>query len=99
MFIANYNKGEKRLKLIFDYQLSIVEQIKTITGRKYSRTLKTWHIPYAIKQSTDLRYIQKILGHNNIKITTIYTKVSKKALNKIRRPLDKIFSDFDTLPP
>ncbi|TDG34797.1 integrase [Pedobacter changchengzhani] len=45
---------------------------------------------HLLEQGTDISYIQKLLGHNNIKTTLIYAKVSIKDLKKIESPLDKI---------
>jgi len=44
-----------------------------------------------LEQGTDLRYIQELLGHNSSKITEIYNHVSKKAIDKIRNPIDDFF--------
>ncbi len=41
-----------------------------------------------LENSTDLRYIQEVLGHTSSK-TEIYTHVSKKSLGKIVNPLDQ----------
>lgn len=43
-----------------------------------------------LEQGTDCRFIQKMLGHNNIKTTMIYTSVSNEALTKIKSPLSKV---------
>jgi integrase/recombinase XerD len=43
-----------------------------------------------LEQGTDCRFIQKMLGHSNIKTTMIYTQVSNEALTKIRSPLSKV---------
>jgi len=38
----------------------------------------------------DLRIIQKLLGHSDIKTTQIYLKVSNASIKNIRSPLDNI---------
>jgi len=48
-----------------------------------------------LEQGTDLRYIQELLGHNSSKITEIYTHVSKKAIAKIKNPVDDFFNKGD----
>ena len=53
-------------------------------------TLRYSFVIYCLEQGTDLRYIQKLLGHNNVKTTERYTYVSKKHLQNIKSPLDRI---------
>ncbi len=39
---------------------------------------------------TDISFIQKLLGHNNISTTLIYTQVSRSDIGKIISPLDRM---------
>lgn len=43
---------------------------------------------HLLEQGTDIRYIQKLLGHEQLTTTQIYTKVSNAEINKIKSPLD-----------
>jgi len=39
---------------------------------------------------TDMFFIQKLLGHKDIKTTEIYAKVSNRQLGNIKSPLDDL---------
>ncbi len=45
---------------------------------------------HLLKSEADLQYIQELLGHNNSKITVIYTHGSMKSPGKIKSMLDSI---------
>ena len=49
--------------------------------------------PYAKhlhEAGVDIRYIQELLGHDDIRTTAKYTKVSKVNLRNVRSPLDEL---------
>jgi integrase/recombinase XerD len=43
---------------------------------------------HLLENGTDIKFIQELLGHNDIKTTLRYTHVSKKSLANIKSPLD-----------
>ncbi|MBD3273280.1 tyrosine-type recombinase/integrase [Candidatus Dependentiae bacterium] len=45
---------------------------------------------HLLESGTDIRVIQKLLGHNSIKTTSIYAHVANKEISKIISPLDTI---------
>jgi integrase/recombinase XerD len=53
-------------------------------------SLRHSYATHLLENVTDIRYIQQLLGHNDIKTTLRYTHVSKKEIGKIESPLDKI---------
>jgi len=40
------HRGEKRIKLILPYRHDNIERVKQISGRRWSKTKKCWHLPY-----------------------------------------------------
>src|SRR3989339_591167 len=43
---------------------------------------------HLLENGTDVRYVQKLLGHNNIRTTQIYTQVTNPAIKNIKSPLE-----------
>jgi len=53
-------------------------------------TLRHCFATHLMDGGLDSRYIQKLLGHKDIKTTLIYTHVTNRSLNQITSPLDQI---------
>lgn len=58
-------------------------------------SLRHSYATHLLENGTDIKYIQELLGHNDIKTTLRYTHVSKKELGKIESPLDKIMRKIE----
>ncbi len=102
--LRDYYKEYKPEKYLFEGQnggkyspTSVVNVLKKAAVKAGIRKLVTPHMlrhsfaTHLLEQGTDLRYIQVLLGHNSSKTTEIYTHVSKKAIDKIRNPVDDFF--------
>lgn len=86
------HKGENRVKLIFEYDVEIMDLLYTIEGSKWSATLRCWHIPKTKNYFNDLKVVFKdkanIIDHTRNNVPLIKTELDighKEALQKYRR--------------
>ena len=61
-----------------------------IKKKASTHTLRHCFGTHLLENGTDIRYIQMLMGHSNIKTTEIYTHMTTKGFDKIENPLDKL---------
>ncbi len=66
-----------------------------IDKRVTSHTLRHSFATHLLEAGTNIRVVQKLLGHADVKTTEIYTHVLQQNLSDVVSPLEKIFSDLN----
>lgn len=61
-----------------------------VKGHIHAHLLRHSFATHSLEQGTDISYIQKLLGHNCIKTTLIYTHVSKQTIANIPSPIAQL---------
>jgi integrase/recombinase XerD len=83
------------VRWIFLLKFSTEMLIRTMNGTLKKYLGENYHIHQLrhscftnlLESGTDLRLIQKIAGHTNVKTTEIYTHVSNQMLSKVKLPI------------
>jgi len=86
-FVFTSNRGGKltttSLQKMFRKSLQKADIKKSATFHSLRHSFAT----HLLENGTDVRYVQKLLGHANIRTTQIYTQVTNPKLKNIKSPL------------
>lgn len=86
-FVFDSNRGGKltttSLQKMFRKSLAKTKIKKTATFHSLRHSFAT----HLLENGVDVRYVQELLGHANIRTTQIYTKVTNPQLKNIKSPL------------
>ncbi|MEA3329560.1 MAG: tyrosine-type recombinase/integrase [Nanoarchaeota archaeon] len=89
-FLFFSNRGGKLTTATIQAILKSASKKAGIKKRVYPHLLRHSFATHLLEQGTDLRIIQKLLGHSDIKTTQIYTQISQASIKNIRSPLDNL---------
>jgi len=87
-FLFEGQSGNEYTAVSFNQLLKRATKKAKINKQFSSHALRHSYATHLLEQGTDVRVIQKLLGHNSIKTTMIYTQVADANILGVKSPLD-----------
>jgi len=89
-YLFESNRGGKLTTSTVQAILKKAAKKAGIRKRVYPHLLRHSFATHLLESGTDLRIIQKLLGHSSVKTTQIYTQISQASIKNIKSPLDSL---------
>ena len=80
------SRGEKTIQAI----VKKASEKAKIEKNVHPHTLRHSFATHLLENGVDIRVIQKLLGHSDIKTTQIYLRISNQSIKNVMSPLDNI---------
>lgn len=87
-YLFEGQKGDRYSSSSFNKLLQAAAKRARINKNITAHTLRHSYATHLLENGTDIRIIQKLLGHNSIKTTMIYTQVTEPTLLNVTSPFD-----------
>ncbi|UII75180.1 site-specific integrase [Flagellimonas sp. HMM57] len=87
-YLFEGQKGGKYSSSSFNKLLREATKRAKINKHITAHTLRHSYATHLLEKGTDIRVIQKLLGHSSIKTTMVYTQVSQPSLLNVASPFD-----------
>jgi site-specific recombinase XerD len=89
-YLFEGQNGEQYAKRSVQKVFKIALRKAGINKRVGIHSLRHSYATHLLEQGTDIRFIQELLGHNDLKTTLIYTDVTNNSIRTIKSPLDRL---------
>src|SRR3989344_2062107 len=87
IFLFSSFKGQMTTRNIQKIVSKVAKKVG-IEKEVHPHTLRHSFATHLLENGTDIRHIQKLLGHSSLNTTQVYTNISAEQIKKIKSPID-----------